>query len=155
MPAIKAASSAAANGSISAWGPALRNDCAACPSLPRPRGLATSRRPASGIRPAIASPNPAQDLATRMKRPSRQNGSGTPGASEPYNYDDLDAVTDEFGNKLMQVNLVGRFRVTRAAKPQLVAAKGAVVNIASIAGLHMRGSSIVYSATKAGVISLT
>ncbi|MBI3515408.1 MAG: SDR family oxidoreductase [Proteobacteria bacterium] len=83
------------------------------------------------------------------------NCAGTPGGTEPYDYSDLDAMTDEFWNKLMQVNLIGMFRVTRAAKPALVASKGAVVNIASIAGLHMRGSSLVYAATKAGVISMT
>jgi 3-oxoacyl-[acyl-carrier protein] reductase len=83
------------------------------------------------------------------------NCAGTPGGTEPYSYDDLDAMTDAFWDKLMQVNLVGMFRITRAAKPALVAAKGAVVNIASVAGLHMRGSSLVYAATKAGVISIT
>ncbi|MBV8167776.1 MAG: SDR family oxidoreductase [Alphaproteobacteria bacterium] len=83
------------------------------------------------------------------------NCAGTPGGTEPYPYDDLDAMTDEFWNKLIQVNLQGLFRMTRAAKPLLVASKGAVVNIASVAGLHLRGSSIVYSATKAGVISVT
>jgi NAD(P)-dependent dehydrogenase (short-subunit alcohol dehydrogenase family) len=83
------------------------------------------------------------------------NCAGTPGGTEPYDYSDLDAMSDGFWDKLMQVNLVGMFRVTRAAKPHLVASKGAVVNIASVAGLHLRGSSLVYAATKAGVISLT
>lgn len=83
------------------------------------------------------------------------NCAGTPGGTEPYDYSDLDKMTDEFWSKLMQVNLVGMFRITRAAKPALVASKGAVVNIASVAGLHLRGSSLVYAATKAGVISLT
>jgi 3-oxoacyl-[acyl-carrier protein] reductase len=55
----------------------------------------------------------------------------------------------------MQTNLIGMYRMTRAAKPHLLASKGAVVNTASVAGLHLRGSSLVYAATKAGVISLT
>ena len=83
------------------------------------------------------------------------NCAGTPGGTEPFPYDDLDAMTDAFWDKLMQVNLIGMFRVTRAAKKPLVASKGAVVNIASVAGLHLRGSSLVYAATKAGVISLS
>jgi 3-oxoacyl-[acyl-carrier protein] reductase len=83
------------------------------------------------------------------------NNAGTPGGVEPFDYSDLDAMTDEFWMKLMQVNLVGMFRITRAAKPHLVASKGAVVNLASVAGLHLRGSSLVYAATKAGVVSIT
>jgi 3-oxoacyl-[acyl-carrier protein] reductase len=119
-------------------------------------GLRVFGAPGDVAKPADAATIVAAALgATNQRLDYLVNCAGTPGGTEPYNYDDLDAMTDAFWDKLMQVNLVGMFRVTRAAKPALVKAKGAVVNIASIAGLHMRGSSIVYSATKAGVISLT
>ena len=47
------------------------------------------------------------------------------------------------------------FRCAKAAAPALKAAHGAIVNTASIAGLGRAGSSLAYSATKAGVVSLT
>ena len=67
----------------------------------------------------------------------------------------LDRITDELWDTLLQVNLVGVFRCTKAAAAALRAARGAVVNTASIAGLGSVGSSMAYGATKAGVISLT
>ena len=46
--------------------------------------------------------------------------------------------------------------VAPAPRPAaLKAAKGAIVNTASVAGLGRRGSSIAYGASKAGVINLT
>jgi NAD(P)-dependent dehydrogenase (short-subunit alcohol dehydrogenase family) len=47
------------------------------------------------------------------------------------------------------------FRCAKAAAPALTEAHGAIVNTASIAGLGRAGSSLAYSATKAGVVSLT
>ncbi len=41
------------------------------------------------------------------------------------------------------------------SNPALKEARGAVVNVASIAGIDSAGSSLAYSATKAAVISLT
>ncbi|HUA54558.1 MAG TPA: SDR family oxidoreductase [Candidatus Sulfotelmatobacter sp.] len=119
-------------------------------------GLRVVGAPGDVAQPAAASKIVAAALEGTGKRLDFLiNCAGTPGGTEPYSYDDLDAMTDPFWDKLMQVNLIGMFRVTRAAKPALVAAKGAVVNIASVAGLHLRGSSLVYAATKAGVISIT
>jgi 3-oxoacyl-[acyl-carrier protein] reductase len=56
---------------------------------------------------------------------------------------------------VLQVNLLGVFRCAKAAAPALKASHGAIVNTASIAGLHSVGSSMAYGATKAGVVSLT
>ena len=55
----------------------------------------------------------------------------------------------------LSVNLIGPFRCTHAAAPYLRAAKGAVVNTASISGYGGGGSSSPYSCTKAGLINLT
>ena len=119
-------------------------------------GLRVVAAPGDVARSADASEIVAAALAGTGKRLDYLiNCAGTPGGPEPYDYSDLDAMSDAFWDKLMQVNLIGMFRVTRAAKPHLVASKGAVVNIASVAGLHLRGSSLVYAATKAGVISLS
>ncbi|WP_043344272.1 SDR family NAD(P)-dependent oxidoreductase [Belnapia moabensis] len=83
------------------------------------------------------------------------NNAGTPGSRTSVASHELDRITDELWQVLVQVNLVGVFRCTKAAAPALKAAGGAVVNTASIAGLNSPGSSMAYGATKAGVISLT
>ncbi|MFC7477694.1 SDR family NAD(P)-dependent oxidoreductase [Dankookia sp. GCM10030260] len=83
------------------------------------------------------------------------NNAGTPGSRTSIAPKELDRITDELWDTLLQVNLVGVFRCTKAAAPALRAAKGAVVNTASIAGLGSVGSSMAYGATKAGVVSLT
>lgn len=83
------------------------------------------------------------------------NNAGTPGTNRRIAPAELDFITEDFWQRLLQVNLLGVFRCTKAAAPALKSVKGAVVNTASIAGLGRAGSSLTYSATKAGVVSLT
>jgi 3-oxoacyl-[acyl-carrier protein] reductase len=83
------------------------------------------------------------------------NNAGTPGTSATIPPAELDRLTEELWRTVIEVNLLGVFRCTRAAAPALKAAGGAVVSVASIAGLDSPGSSMAYGATKAGVISLT
>ena len=83
------------------------------------------------------------------------NNAGTPGTSTAIAPRELDRLTEELWHTVLEVNLLGVFRCSRAAAPALKAAHGAVVNIASIAGINSAGSSMAYGATKAGVISLT
>ena len=83
------------------------------------------------------------------------NNAGTPGVSRTIPGHALDEITDELWDAVLDTNLVGLFRVTRAAVPALRASRGAVVSLASVAGLSGRGSSMAYAATKAGVIALT
>ena len=71
-------------------------------------------------------------------------------------HDDLEAVTDEVWDDILGANLRGVFNCTRAAAPHMKAAgEGAVVNVASTAGIGGRGSSIPYAASKAAVIVIT
>lgn len=83
------------------------------------------------------------------------NNAGTPGGSAPIPLEDLDAMTEEFWQKLLSTNLIGPFRCSHAAAPALKASRGAICNTASIAGLGSIGSSIAYGASKAGLINLT
>lgn len=83
------------------------------------------------------------------------NNAGTPGTRRRINPPELDMITEELWSLLLETNLLGVFRCSKAAAPALKAAGGAVVNTASIAGLGRAGSSLAYSATKAGVVSLT
>lgn len=68
---------------------------------------------------------------------------------------DLDALTDEVWDEIFRVNVKGTFFCCRAAAPELRKAKGAIVNVASIAGYRASGSSIAYAVSKAGVLQLT
>lgn len=57
--------------------------------------------------------------------------------------------------RILGINLTGTFLVTREAMPHLLTSRGAVVNIASAAGLRARPYLAPYSASKGGVIMLT
>jgi len=72
------------------------------------------------------------------------------------NFADLEGLTEELWDRILAVNLKGPFFCSRAvAGPMKAAGEGAIVNIASIAGVRAIGSSIAYAASKAGVINLT
>jgi len=83
------------------------------------------------------------------------NNAGTPATRSTIAPHEFDRLTEEVWHTLLEVNLLGVFRCTKAAAPALRAAHGAVVSTASIAGINHAGSSMAYGATKAGVISLT
>lgn len=83
------------------------------------------------------------------------SNAGTPGTRRKIEPHELDLITEELWSTLLQINLLGVFRCAKAAAPALKAAHGAIVNTASIAGVGRAGSSLSYSATKAGVVSLT
>jgi NAD(P)-dependent dehydrogenase (short-subunit alcohol dehydrogenase family) len=68
---------------------------------------------------------------------------------------DLEALTEEDFTRTHNVNLVGTFRMIRACQPALAAARGSVVNLASIAGVSGVGSSVAYAASKGAVLTLT
>jgi len=68
----------------------------------------------------------------------------------------LDEVQDEDWDNILGVNLKGPFLCARAVKaPINEAGGGAIVNVASTAGINGMGSSIPYCTSKAGLINLT
>jgi 3-oxoacyl-[acyl-carrier protein] reductase len=72
----------------------------------------------------------------------------------PFN--DLDNLTQQEWDKIIDVNLTGPMRLTKAVAPVMKAqGQGRIVNIASVAGLTPTGSSIAYAVSKAGLIHLT
>jgi len=83
------------------------------------------------------------------------NNAGTPGVKIPVPINDLDGITEELWATLLNVNLMSVFRCSKAAAPALKAAKGSIVNTASIAGFGAVASTIAYSGSKAAVINLT
>jgi 3-oxoacyl-[acyl-carrier protein] reductase len=83
------------------------------------------------------------------------NNAGTPGVREVVEPARLDLITDELWDTILQTNLIGLFRCSKAAAPTLKECGGAIVSVASIAGVHAAGSSLAYGASKAGVVNLT
>ena len=83
------------------------------------------------------------------------NNAGTARTDRPIPPAEMDALTEDFWREILSVNLIGPFRVSRAAAPHLKAARGAVVNTASFAAFGNPGSSMAYGASKAGLVSLT
>ena len=79
------------------------------------------------------------------------NNAGIAGKNVPT----VDYPVEEW-ERVLRVNLTSQFLCCRAVAPLMVKAKyGRIVNIASIAGKEGNPNAVAYSASKAGVISLT
>lgn len=66
----------------------------------------------------------------------------------------IDDVTDAFVSRMLDVNLRAQYSASRDAA-RLMTRGGAIVNIASIAGIRGGANITAYSASKAGVMGLT
>lgn len=66
-------------------------------------------------------------------------------------------LTDEMLDKMVEINVKAAFRLVRLTVPSMIERKsgGAIINIASIAGLHPQPDGLLYSFTKAGLIMMT
>ncbi len=80
------------------------------------------------------------------------NNAGTTAQWKPK---DLESLSLEDWDRVFAVNVRGLFQVTRAAVPLLRAAKGCIVNTASIVGLRPGPQPLPYAASKAAVINMT
>lgn len=72
-------------------------------------------------------------------------------------HDDLDAVGPNDFGRIFAVNVTGAFQMARACRALLERPElgGAVVNVASIAGVTGVGSSVPYAASKGALITMT
>ncbi|MCB9882388.1 MAG: SDR family oxidoreductase [Planctomycetes bacterium] len=78
------------------------------------------------------------------------------GTTEFIHHRKMEDVTDEIWDRIFAVNLKGPFQMVRAAREALERdGGGAIVNVASVAGLSEPGSSLPYGASKAALINLT
>ncbi|MEW6687716.1 MAG: SDR family oxidoreductase [Pseudomonadota bacterium] len=68
---------------------------------------------------------------------------------------DLEALSAEDFLRIYRLNVVGPFQMTRACAQALKAAKGAIVNVSSVAAQLGAGSSVAYAASKAALNSMT
>ena len=80
------------------------------------------------------------------------NNAGISTFTGAENWDALDAAVFE---RILGVNVLGAFQMVRACLPHLKAARGAIVNVSSIAGALGIGSSVPYIASKGAVNSMT
>lgn len=71
-------------------------------------------------------------------------------------FKDLARLTIDVWNHLVLANLTSPFMCAKAVVPAMQRQRrGRIVNVASIAGLAPRGSSIAYAVSKAGLVHLT
>ena len=66
-----------------------------------------------------------------------------------------DALDAQSFQRILGVNTVGTFQMVRACLPHLKAARGAIVNVSSVAGSLGIGSSIPYIASKGAINAMT
>jgi len=76
------------------------------------------------------------------------NAGGSPQA-------DAATASPRFSERILQLNLLAPLHVSQAAYPHLKAARGSIVNIASVSGVRPSPDTAVYGAAKAGLLSLT
>ncbi len=89
------------------------------------------------------------------------------GITTPVPHADLDGLSDEWIDKIMQTNVRGTFAMIRAMKPLLEGDRnpksetrnteggGLVINISSVAATIAMGSNVAYCASKAAIDSMT
>jgi NAD(P)-dependent dehydrogenase (short-subunit alcohol dehydrogenase family) len=66
-----------------------------------------------------------------------------------------DVITDEAWDRILELNLSGIMRLTRALLPQMMERRwGRVIHISSVLGLGGKGGRSAYSATKSGLIGM-
>ena len=68
---------------------------------------------------------------------------------------DLDALSADDFHRIYSVNLIGPYQMVRACEKALRKARGAVVNVSSIAGSIGIGSSYAYACSKGALNSMT
>jgi 3-oxoacyl-[acyl-carrier protein] reductase len=78
------------------------------------------------------------------------------GGTRHIDHADMDAVTKEDWDFIIDTNAWGTFQSIRAAVPHMRAGDGgSVVSISSVAGVYGKGSSVPYCASKAAINNMT
>src|SRR3954452_18924037 len=76
------------------------------------------------------------------------------GMSPPH--DGVEAITEEYFDKVSAVNLKGPFRLSSRLGQQMADAEGgSIINVSTIGSLRPSSSEIVYACAKAGLNALT
>jgi meso-butanediol dehydrogenase/(S,S)-butanediol dehydrogenase/diacetyl reductase len=72
-----------------------------------------------------------------------------------WNFSTVETAEETTWDEVIDVNLKGAFFVTKYALPALRAARGNIVNIASISGISAEPCTSIYCLSKAGLIHMT
>ena len=77
------------------------------------------------------------------------------GTTKFCDHRDLDGLSDQDFQSIYAVNTIGPYQMVRAVAPAMKqGGRGAIVNVASIAGVMGVGSSIAYAASKGALITM-
>ena len=113
--------------------------------------VAAKKDPVDVTDPAAVEKAAARAVTEFTKIDVLVNNAGIAGANVPT----VQYPLEEW-ERVLKVNLTSQFLCCRAVVPRMVERKyGRIVNIASIAGKEGNPNAVAYSASKAGVISLT
>jgi 3-oxoacyl-[acyl-carrier protein] reductase len=78
------------------------------------------------------------------------------GFTKPIPHDDLEALDDNFMDKMLIANVRGPFSVIRELRPLLKAGgESVIINLSSVSGFKGTGSSIAYVACKAAIDTMS
>jgi 3-oxoacyl-[acyl-carrier protein] reductase len=111
--------------------------------------------------PIKADVSVAADVAAMVEQTERQLGRvdilvNNAGYTQFVPMKDLDGMPEEEWDRIMNVNVKGIWLCAKAAAPAMRrAGGGAIVNVTSIAGLKVAGSSMAYAVSKAAANHLT
>jgi ketoreductase RED2 len=126
-------------------------------SVAEGQALADSLPDAVYVQADVAREEDAKRLvATAVERFGRLDVAvNNAGTTRRVPFQDLDGADEELWQRILAVNLMGPWYVSRAAAPALREAKGSIVNVGSVAGLIAGGSSLPYAVSKAALHHLT
>jgi 3-oxoacyl-[acyl-carrier protein] reductase len=77
------------------------------------------------------------------------------GTTKHVKHSDLDSLSAEDFLRIYRLNVVGPFQMVRACAAALKAARGAVVNVSSVASKLGTGSSVAYAASKSALNTMS
>ena len=67
----------------------------------------------------------------------------------------IDSLTSDQWNEVIDINLTGVFHTTKASLPHLIASKGYLITLASLAGTNFFKGGAAYNASKFGLVGFT
>jgi len=77
------------------------------------------------------------------------------GTTKVVPHDDLEGLTADDFQRIFALNVVAPFQMARACRAALKEARGAIVNVSSVASRLGTGSSVAYAASKAALETMT
>src|SRR5258708_32764680 len=103
----------------------------------------------------VAKPGEAETMASRAidalgRLDFLVNNAGTPATPEPIPFAELDRLSEDFWQSILNTNLIGPFRCAQSAVAALKPVRGAICRTASIARVQDRVSNIADARRNAG-----